>query len=80
MRNRVQNNMRHLRDNYHKALKDNEMQEAFSMNWRDWDNEQAAMIYAQVVSVYDLLDLTGVLANRRDVMRLRERIKDLESR
>jgi len=61
------------------ALKDNELQDAFDAVWRDWDNEQAAMVYAQVVSAYDLLNLTGVLGNRREITRLKERIEALES-
>lgn len=62
------------------ALKDNDLQDAFDDVWRDWDNEQAAMVYAQVVSAYDLLNLTGVLANRREITRLKERIEALEAR
>jgi len=61
------------------ALKDNELQDAFDAVWRDWDNEQAAMVYAQIVSAYDLLNLTGVLGNRREITRLKERIEALEA-
>jgi len=79
MRTRIQGNMSNLRDYYRMALKDNELQDAFDAVWRDWDNEQAAMVYAQVVSAYDLLNLTGVLANRREITRLKERIEALEA-
>ena len=80
MRNRVQNAMINLRDNYFEALKENELQEAFNQVWRDWDNKQVAMIYAQVVSAYDLLNLTGLLANRREITTLKQRINVLEKR
>ena len=71
--------MSNLRDYYRMALKDNELQDAFDAVWRDWDNEQAAMVYAQIVSAYDLLNLTGVLGNRREITRLKERIEALEA-
>jgi len=80
MRTRIQGNMSHLRNCYRMALKDNDLQDAFDAVWRDWDSEQAAMVYAQVVSAYDLLNLTGVLANRREIIRLRDRIEALEAR
>ena len=72
--------MRHLRSYYYDALKDNQMQDAFNEVWKDWNNEQAAMIYAQVISCYDLLDLTGVLSNRRELMELRSRVEALEKK
>lgn len=72
--------MTHLRDNYYDALKDNQMQDAFREVWKDWNNEQAAMIYAQVISSYDLLNLTGVLANRRELEELRRRVDALEKK
>jgi hypothetical protein len=70
--------MRNLQNNYNEALKDNKLQLAFNQVWRDWDNEQAAMIYSRVVSAYDLLNLTGLLANRREIMILKHRINSLE--
>ena len=78
MRNRIQNNMRNLRGYYRMALKDNRLQDSFDEVWKDWDLEQGAMIYAQVVSALDLLNLTGVLANRREIEFLRQRIESLE--
>jgi hypothetical protein len=80
MRSRLQNNMSHLRDYYLMALKDNQLQDSFEEIWKDWNLEQGAMIYAQVVSAYDLLNLTGVLANRREITVLRQRIDALENR
>jgi len=80
MRGRLQDQMRHLRSGYREALKENLMQTAFDDIWLDWNTEQGAMIYAQVVSALDLLNLTGVLANRREITDLRQRIEALENR
>ena len=80
MRGRLQDQMRHLRSGYRDALKDNTLQTAFDDVWGDWSNEQGAMIYAQVVSALDLLNLTGVLANRREIEKLRGRLEALEKR
>ena len=70
--------MTHLRAYYRQALKDDHLQEAFDKLWKTWDNEQGAMIYAQVVSTYDLLNLTSVLSNRRELELLKQRIEALE--
>ncbi len=78
MRTRIQKTMKHLRAYYRQALKDDLLQEAFDKTWKDWDNEQGAMIYAEVVSTYDLLNLTSVLSNRREVERLKHRLEALE--
>ena len=78
MRGRLQANMIRLRTKYREALKDDDMQEAFDIVWGDWNNEQAAMIYAGEISALDLLNLTGVLANRRDLQSLQRRVEDLE--
>jgi hypothetical protein len=80
MRGRLQDSMKRLREGYREALKDDEMQEAFDRVWKDWNLEQGAMIYAQVVSALDLLNLTGVLANRREIEGLRSRVEALEMR
>jgi len=78
MRSRLQDQMRHLRGGYRDALKENLMQTAFDSVWVDWNTEQGAMIYAQVVSALDLLNLTGVLANRRELIDLKQRVEALE--
>jgi len=78
MRTRIQKTMNNLRSNYRQALKDDLLQEAFDKLWKTWDNEQGAMIYAQVVSTYDLLNLTSVLSNRRELELLKHRIEVLE--
>ena len=56
------------------------MQTAFDDIWVGWNTEQGAMIYAQVVSALDLLNLTGVLANRRELTALKQRVEALENR
>ena len=70
--------MRHLRAYYRQALKDDLLQEAFDKTWKTWDNETGAMTYARVVSTYDLLNLTSVLSNRRELELLNHRIEALE--
>jgi hypothetical protein len=80
MRERIQNSMRLLRGRYREALKDSELQIAFDTLWETWNLELGAMIYAEVVSAFDLLNLTGVLSNRREIYLLNKRIKALEKK
>ncbi len=77
-RTRIQNTLKQLRSNYRQALKDDKMQDAFDKLWRNWDNEQAAMIYSKAVSPLDLINLTGVLSNRKKIISLRNKIEELE--
>ena len=72
--------MTHLKQGFREALKDDDMQEAFDRLWETWNHEQGAMIYAQVVSSLDLLNLTGVTSNRREIEALRKRLAQLETR
>ena len=78
MRGRIQESMKQLRGGYREALKNDEMQGAFDTLWEDWNNEQGAMIYAQIVSALDLLNLTGVLSNRKEIELLKKRLEALE--
>jgi hypothetical protein len=78
MRGRLQENMIHLKTGYREALKDDDMQEAFDKVWESWNHEQGAMIFAQVVSSLDLLNLTGVTSNRREIELLKKRLEELE--
>ena len=80
MRGRLQESMSHLRGGYREALKDDEMQASFDRVWEDWNLEQGAMIYAQVVSALDLLNLTGIVSNRREIETLRRRVEALEKK
>ena len=77
MRTRIQDQMKHLKDRYRAALKENELQEAFDELWPTWSSEMAAMIYAEVLSVMDLLLLTSVLDNRREIRKMKEKIEQL---
>jgi hypothetical protein len=80
MRDRIQGSMSRLKGRYYEALKDDDMQRAFDSVWEDWNLEQGAMIYAQVVSALDLLNLTGVVSNRREIAVLKQRLEELEKR
>ncbi len=71
MRGRLQDSMVKLRKRYRGALKDDEMQRAFDELWPAWSTEQGAMIYAEVLSSLDLLLLTAVVDNRREIEALR---------
>ena len=66
--------MKHLKDRYRAALKENELQKAFDELWPTWSSEMAAMIYAEVLSVFDLLVLTSIIDNRREIMKLKGKI------
>jgi hypothetical protein len=74
MRTRIQDNMMNLRKRYRAALKDDALQRAFDELWPTWANEQAAMIYAEVLSALDLLLLTAVTDNRREIMKIRNEL------
>ena len=76
MRTRIQDNMMNLRKRYREALKDDALQRAFDELWPTWANEQAAMIYAEVLSALDLLLLTAVTDNRREIMKIRNEIRN----
>ncbi|MBD3172942.1 hypothetical protein GF326_10760 [Candidatus Bathyarchaeota archaeon] len=79
-RTRIHNQMKELRRYYRAALKDNDLQDAFDEVWRDWDSETGAMVYSQVISPMDLLCLTGIISNRKEIMRLKERLREHENR
>ena len=77
MRVRIQDQMKNLRDRYRAALKENELQDAFDELWPAWSSEMAAMIYAEVLSVIDLLLLTSVIDNRREIRKMKKKIEQL---
>jgi hypothetical protein len=72
MRGRLQDAMVQLRSRYRAALKDDAMQGAFDELWPAWSSEQGAMIYAEVLSVLDLLLLTAAVDNRREIEELKK--------
>ena len=72
MRTRLQDKMIMLRKTFREALKEDELQEAFDELWPTWANEQAAMIFTEVLSALDLLILTAAVDNRREIMKLKQ--------
>jgi len=62
--------MKKMRDQFRAALKDDNLQEAFDEFWPTWSSEMAAMIYAEILSVMDLILLTATVANRKEIMKL----------
>ena len=70
--------MKKMRDQFRAALKDDDLQKAFDELWPTWSSEMAAMIYAEILSVMDLLLLTATMANRKEIMKLRMRIMKFE--
>lgn len=71
MRRRLQGLMVQLRGRYRAALKDDSMQRAFDRLWAAWSSEQGAMIHSEVLSALDLLLLTAVVDNRKEIEELR---------
>jgi hypothetical protein len=76
MRTRLQDKMMMLRKTFREALKEDELQEAFDELWPAWANEQAAMIFTEVLSALDLLVLTAAVDNRREIMKIKEIITE----
>jgi len=74
MRTRLQDRMMMLRKTFREALKEDELQEAFDELWPTWANEQAAMIFTEVLSALDLLVLTATVDNRREIMKIQRAI------
>ena len=77
MRTRLQDKMLMLRKTFREALKEDELQEAFDELWPTWANEQAAMIFTEVLSALDLLVLTATVDNRKEIMKIQQ-ILDME--
>lgn len=78
MRVRLQDAMIQLKRSYREALKDDGMQGAFDGLWPAWSGEQAAMIYADVLSALDLLLLTAAVDNRREIEELKRLVEELK--
>ena len=70
-RTRIQDYMKKLRDQFRAALKDDDLQTAFDELWPTWSSEMAAMIYADILQVMDLILLTSVVDNRREIEKLK---------
>jgi len=69
--------MKHFKNRFRAALKDDELQEAFDDFLPTWSSEMAAMIYAEVLSVLDLILLTSVIEKRREIKKLKKEIEQL---
>ena len=78
MRTRLQDSMKQLRDRYRAALKEDTFQQAFDEFWHSWSTEQAALIYSGLFSPWDLLLLQALVDSRREIMRLRFRVEEME--
>jgi len=73
-RTRIQDYMKKMRDTFRAALKDDDLQTAFDELWPTWSGEMAAMIYADILQVMDLILLTSIVDNRREIEKLKNNI------
>jgi hypothetical protein len=51
--------MKKMRDTFRAALKNDDLQEASDELWSTWSSDMAAMIYADILQVMDLILLTS---------------------
>ena len=63
--------MKKMRDTFRAALKDDDLQTAFDELWPTWSSEMAATIYADILQVMDLILLTSIVDNRREIEKLK---------
>ena len=78
MRTRLQDKMALLKKKYRMALKSNEFQRAFDTLWKSWAEEQAALIYSEILSSMDLLNLQANVDNRSRILQLEEKVREIE--
>ena len=74
-RTRIQDYMKKMRNQFRAALKDDALQEAFDELWPTWSSEMAAMIYSDILQIMDLILLTSIVDNRREIERIKQEIK-----
>ena len=74
-RTRIQDYMKKMRDTFRAALEDDDLQKAFDELWSTWSSEMAAMIYADIIQVMDLILLMSIVDNRREIERIKQDIK-----
>lgn len=79
MRTRLQDYMKLLKKKYRSALKENNFQYAFDDLWKSWSEEQGALIYSEIPSAMDLLNLQANVDNRSKIMLLEEKIRGIEA-
>ena len=70
-RARIQDYMKKMRNQFRAALKDDALQEAFDELWPTWSSEMGAMIYADILQIMDLILLTSIVDNRREIEKLK---------
>ena len=70
-RTRIQDYMKKMRGQFRAALKDDDLQTAFDELWPTWSSEMAAMIHADILQVMDLILLTSIVDNRREIEKLK---------
>ena len=70
-RARIQDYMKKMRNQFRAALKDDDLQTAFDELWPTWSSEMAAMIHADILQVMDLILLTSIVDNRREIEKLK---------
>lgn len=58
-RTKIQDYMKKMRDTFRAALKNDDLQEASDELWSTWSSDMAAMIYADILQVMDLILLTS---------------------
>ena len=51
-----------------------QLQRAFDELWPTWSSEMAAMIYADILQVMDLILLTSIVDNRREIEKLKRKL------
>ncbi len=74
-RTRIQDYMKKMRDTFRAALKDDDLQLAFDELWPTWSSEMAAMIYADIIQAMDLILLTSIVDNRREIERIKQELR-----
>jgi len=74
-RTRIQDYMKKMRDTFRAALKDDDLKVAFDELWPTWSSEMATMIYADILQVMDLILLTSIVDNRREIERIKQVLK-----
>jgi hypothetical protein len=70
--------MKDLKRGYCAALMDPSRKSAFDSLIKTWSSEQGAMGYAKIPSVLDIMLLTAVIDNRKCILELSDRFKDIQ--
>jgi len=79
-RRQFEEELRELESSYVRGLRDPGLQEAFDGLVEVWGSEQGAMSVSHVPTVLDLMQLTAILDNRREINELIEKLKEIRAR